>query len=89
MRAWLARGAIPDDERLADDLTHVDYGYNAAQEIQLERKEQMRARLAVPRRRRRAGLHLCRTGRPARAAGASGWGAVWGGGCGGRGRGGV
>ena len=44
MRAWLARGAIPDDERLADDLTHVDYGYNAAQEIQLERKEQMRAR---------------------------------------------
>ena len=44
MRAWLEQGAIPDDQRLADDLTGVEYGYNADQQIQLEKKEHMKAR---------------------------------------------
>jgi len=44
MRAWLPRGAIPDDQQLEDDLTGVEYGYNAEQQIQLEKKEHMKAR---------------------------------------------
>ena len=49
MRAWLAGAAIPDDQRLADDLTGVEYGYNADQQIQLEKKDHMKARgLASP-----------------------------------------
>lgn len=49
MRAWLAGGAIPDDQGLEDDLTGVEYGYDADQAILLEKKEHMRARgLASP-----------------------------------------
>lgn len=49
MREWLAGGAIPKDELLATDLTSVEYGYNAADAILLEKKESMKARgLASP-----------------------------------------
>lgn len=49
MREWLAGGAIPRDELLATDLTGVEYGYNAADAILLEKKESMKARgLASP-----------------------------------------
>jgi hypothetical protein len=44
MRAWLPRGAIPNDRELIDDLTGVEYGYNADNAIQLERKEDMKKR---------------------------------------------
>lgn len=49
LREWLAGGAIPKDEILATDLTSVEYGYNAADAILLEKKESMKARgLASP-----------------------------------------
>lgn len=49
MRAWLAGGAIPDHQGLHDDLTGVEYSYNADQAVQLEKKEHMKARgLASP-----------------------------------------
>lgn len=49
MREWLVGGAIPRDELLATDLTGVEYGYNAADAILLEKKESMKARgLASP-----------------------------------------
>jgi hypothetical protein len=49
MREWLEGGAIPDDQQLADDLTGVEYSFNARDEIQLERKDHMKARgLASP-----------------------------------------
>ena len=49
MRDWLTGGAIPKDEILATDLTCVEYGYNAADAILLEKKESMKARgLASP-----------------------------------------
>lgn len=49
MRAWLPYGAIPVDQGLFDDLTGREYGYNAAQQIQLEKKEHMKGRgLASP-----------------------------------------
>jgi hypothetical protein len=50
MRAWLAGGAvIPDDQEIEDDLIGLEYGYTANQEIQLEKKEHMKARgLASP-----------------------------------------
>lgn len=49
MRAWLERGAIPDDQQLADDLTGLEYGYTTDNSILLEKKEHMRARgLASP-----------------------------------------
>lgn len=45
MRAWLATGAIPDDDNLEGDLTGPQYGYAADQvSIQLERKKDMKAR---------------------------------------------
>ncbi len=44
MRAWLEGGAIPDEQALQDDLTGVEYGYNAEQAIELEKKEHMKAR---------------------------------------------
>lgn len=48
-RAWLAGGAIPDDQEVEDDLTGIEYSYSADQEIQLEKKEHMKARgLASP-----------------------------------------
>lgn len=44
MRAWLERGMIPDNERLAGDLTAVEYSYTTDNALLLERKEHMRAR---------------------------------------------
>jgi hypothetical protein len=49
MREWLQGGMIPDDDQLADDLIGVEYSFNARDEIQLEKKEHMKARgLASP-----------------------------------------
>ena len=50
MRDWLTEGGrIPDHQRLKDDLTGVEYQYNLAGRLQLERKEVMRKRgLASP-----------------------------------------
>lgn len=49
MREWLGTGMIPDDQELADDLIGVEYGFNARDEILLEKKEHMKARgLASP-----------------------------------------
>jgi hypothetical protein len=45
MRAWLATGAIPDEDDLEADLTGPEYGYGPDQvSIQLERKKDMKAR---------------------------------------------
>jgi hypothetical protein len=44
-RAWLdAGGAIEDDDTLAEQLVAPTYGFNARDEIQLERKEDMKRR---------------------------------------------
>ncbi|MDY0884683.1 terminase [Dongia soli] len=41
--------ALPDDQELIADLTNIDYGFNARDEIQLEKKEEMKKRgLASP-----------------------------------------
>lgn len=50
MRDWLMSGAqIPDDPELATDLTGPEYGFSSKQQIQLERKEDMKKRqLASP-----------------------------------------
>jgi hypothetical protein len=49
MREWLPGGMIPDDQELADDLTGLEYSFNARDEILLEKKEHMKARgLASP-----------------------------------------
>ncbi len=49
MREWLQGGCIPDDQALADDLTGVEYSFNVRDQIQLERKEDMKKRgLASP-----------------------------------------
>ena len=50
MRAWLkGGGAVPDDPALQADLTGVEYGFDAQDRIQLERKELMKRRgLASP-----------------------------------------
>jgi hypothetical protein len=50
MAAWLKAGAqIPDDPELAADLTSPQYGYSSKSQVQLERKEDMKARgLASP-----------------------------------------
>ena len=49
LREWLATGMIPDDSELADDLIGVEYGFNARDEILLEKKEHMKSRgLASP-----------------------------------------
>lgn len=37
-------GALPRDDELLADLTGVEYAYNSADQIQLERKESMKAR---------------------------------------------
>jgi hypothetical protein len=45
MRAWLPRGAIPDEQRLADDLTGPTYSFGADEvSIVLERKKDMKKR---------------------------------------------
>lgn len=44
-RAWLMAGAeIPDDSELADDLTSPEYGFSPKQQIQLEKKDDMKSR---------------------------------------------
>ncbi len=49
MKDWLRFGCIPDDLELVADLGNVEYGYNAADAIMLERKKDMRRRgLASP-----------------------------------------
>jgi hypothetical protein len=44
MRAWMSVGAIEDSDDLRDQLVGPSYGFNARDEIQLERKEDMRKR---------------------------------------------
>jgi len=45
MRDWLGAGAeIPDDPELATDLTSPEYGFSNKQQIQLERKDDMKKR---------------------------------------------
>ena len=45
LREWLMAGAeIPDDAELADDLTGPEYGFSSKQQIQLEKKEDMKKR---------------------------------------------
>lgn len=44
MRGWLTTGAIEDDRDLRDQLVAPTYGFNARDEIQLERKQDMRSR---------------------------------------------
>jgi hypothetical protein len=49
MRDWLAGGSIPDEPELVGDLIGVEYGFNVHNEIQLEKKEDMKRRgLASP-----------------------------------------
>lgn len=49
MREWLEGGVIPDDQSLSDDLTGVEYGFDANDRILLEKKEHMKKRgLASP-----------------------------------------
>lgn len=50
MREWLRNGSIPeDDQELADDLIGPEYGFDAKNRLQLERKEDMKSRgLASP-----------------------------------------
>ena len=44
MRAWLNKGAIPNDRHLITDLVNVHYGYDADSAIQLEKKDDMKKR---------------------------------------------
>lgn len=49
LRGWLEFGCIDDDMDLTSDLTGVQYGFNLDNAIQLEKKEDMKARgLASP-----------------------------------------
>jgi hypothetical protein len=45
MRAWLkSGGAIPGDQELRQQLTNLQYAFNVRNEIQLEKKEDMKKR---------------------------------------------
>ncbi len=44
MREWLKTGAIPDDRDMIEQLSSPTYGFNARNEIQLERKDDMKKR---------------------------------------------
>lgn len=44
MREWLKTGAIPPDNSLREQLTNLQYGFNLRNEIQLEKKEDMKKR---------------------------------------------
>jgi hypothetical protein len=44
LRAWIEKGMIPDIDRLATDLTSLEYSYNADNAVLLERKEHLKAR---------------------------------------------
>ncbi|MBV8186143.1 MAG: terminase [Alphaproteobacteria bacterium] len=49
MKDWLKSGCVPDDAELVADLGNVEYGYNGADALLLERKDDMRRRgLASP-----------------------------------------
>ena len=49
MRGWLETGDIPDEAEVETDLTGVQYGFSGQNQIQLERKEDMKKRgLASP-----------------------------------------
>ena len=43
-REWLANGTLPQDERLAAELTAPMYGYDAQNAVVLERKRDMKKR---------------------------------------------
>lgn len=42
MRDWLSNGEIPDDDQLCDELTSLDYGYDATMRIQLQSKKDIK-----------------------------------------------
>lgn len=42
MRDWLKTGDIPDDDMLCNELTSLDYGYDAAFRIQLQSKKDIK-----------------------------------------------
>lgn len=44
LRKWLATGALPDSDELREQLIGPSYGLNVRDEIQLERKEDMKKR---------------------------------------------
>lgn len=44
MRHWLSRGSIPMEQRLIDDLTGPEYGFDGDDAILLERKKDMKKR---------------------------------------------
>ena len=44
MREWLKGGTIPDDPELKAQLVNLEYGFNLKNEIQLEKKEDMKKR---------------------------------------------
>lgn len=44
MRDWLKVGAIPNDQELLDDLTGPEYGFTSTEQVQLEKKSDMKAR---------------------------------------------
>jgi hypothetical protein len=49
VRSWIKDGCIPDDQQLKDDLTNPEYGFSAKEQIQIEKKEDMKKRgLASP-----------------------------------------
>jgi hypothetical protein len=49
MRAWLNHGAIPNDQRIEDDLIGPEYTYDSDDAVLLERKKDMKKRgLASP-----------------------------------------
>jgi hypothetical protein len=41
-REWLEHGQVPDDDQLSDELTSVDYGYDAQFRIQLQKKSDIK-----------------------------------------------
>jgi len=49
MRTWIETAQVPDDPELETDLTGPEYGFSSKNQIQLERKEDMKKRgLASP-----------------------------------------
>ena len=44
MKEWLVGGSILKDRDLRDDLIGVEYGYTVTNQIQLEKKEDMKKR---------------------------------------------
>ena len=44
MKEWLVGGSILKDRDLHDDLIGVEYGYTVTDQIQLEKKEDMKKR---------------------------------------------